>query len=203
MQAKAHGKRGFVFPQWALNLVIIDGGRGQLQTPVREIFEGAWGLTQVALLAVAQGGAGPGRPAAKTLFLLFCRIREPLQGLEPSRPRWLYFHPAPCATRPQSLRDRLPTAKFAEKKDYSRRAGFCRENSRHRPRHAKNVALLHHFGTLEREIETGGSIADLGKGFLGVSRPKGGAQEFSSFLFHAPARADWRLPKIPIIKGHG
>src|SRR3982075_2404834 len=40
------------FPQWP-DLVIIDGGRGQLNA-VREIFEGL-GLTQVALLAVAKG----------------------------------------------------------------------------------------------------------------------------------------------------
>src|SRR3954468_15670590 len=40
------------FPQWP-DLVIIDGGRGQLNA-VREIFEGL-GLTQVQLMAVAKG----------------------------------------------------------------------------------------------------------------------------------------------------
>src|ERR1700730_15308621 len=40
------------FPQWP-DLVIIDGGRGQLNA-VREIFDGL-GLTQVSLLAVAKG----------------------------------------------------------------------------------------------------------------------------------------------------
>jgi len=59
------------FPQWP-DLVIIDGGRGQLNA-VREIFEGL-GLTQVSLLAVAKG---PDRDAGReTLFML---DREPLK----------------------------------------------------------------------------------------------------------------------------
>ena len=52
------------FPQWP-DLVIIDGGRGQLNA-VKEIFEGL-GLTQVSLLAVAKG---PDRDAGReTLFM--------------------------------------------------------------------------------------------------------------------------------------
>jgi excinuclease ABC subunit C len=47
------------FPQWP-DLVIIDGGRGQLNA-VREIFEGL-GLTQVSLMAVAKG---PDRDAGR------------------------------------------------------------------------------------------------------------------------------------------
>src|SRR5207237_8984909 len=42
------------FPQWP-DLVIIDGGRGQLNA-VREIFDGL-GLTQVSLLEVDKGPA--------------------------------------------------------------------------------------------------------------------------------------------------
>jgi len=48
------------FPQWP-DLVIIDGGRGQLNA-VGEIFDG-FGLTQVSLLAVARGRTAT--PAAK------------------------------------------------------------------------------------------------------------------------------------------
>src|SRR6202040_1296354 len=47
------------FPQWP-DLVIIDGGRGQLNA-IREIFE-SLGLTQVSLLAVAKG---PDRDAGR------------------------------------------------------------------------------------------------------------------------------------------
>ncbi len=69
------------FPQWP-DLVIIDGGRGQLNA-VREIFEGL-GLTQVRSLAVAKG---PDRDAGRET--LFMPDREPLK-LEPRDPV-LYF----------------------------------------------------------------------------------------------------------------
>src|ERR1700716_2456715 len=69
------------FPQWP-DLVIIDGGRGQLNA-VREIFEG-FGLTQVSLLAVAKG---PDRDAGRGTR--FIPDREPLK-LEPRDPV-LYF----------------------------------------------------------------------------------------------------------------
>src|SRR5882757_6829632 len=69
------------FPQWP-DLVIIDGGRGQLNA-VREIFDGL-GLTQVSLLAVAKG---PDRDAGRET--LFIPDRAPLK-LEPRDPV-LYF----------------------------------------------------------------------------------------------------------------
>src|SRR6202789_279977 len=69
------------FPQWP-DLVIIDGGRGQLNA-VREIFAGL-GLTQVSLMAVAKG---PDRDAGRET--LFMPEREPLK-LEPRDPV-LYF----------------------------------------------------------------------------------------------------------------
>jgi excinuclease ABC subunit C len=57
------------FPQWP-DLVIIDGGRGQLNA-VREIFEGL-GLTQVSLMAVAKARTAMpgGRPCS-------CRTAKP------------------------------------------------------------------------------------------------------------------------------
>src|SRR6476620_2128733 len=69
------------FPQWP-DLVIIDGGRGQLNA-VREIFE-ALGLTQVSLMAVAKG---PERDAGRET--LFMPDREAIK-LEPRDPV-LYF----------------------------------------------------------------------------------------------------------------
>ena len=69
------------FPQWP-DLVIIDGGRGQLNA-VREIFEGL-GLTQVSLMAVAKG---PDRDAGRET--LFMPDREAIK-LEPRDPV-LYF----------------------------------------------------------------------------------------------------------------
>src|SRR3954452_1422541 len=69
------------FPQWP-DLVIIDGGRGQLNA-VRKIFE-QLGLTQVALMAVAKG---PDRDAGRET--LFMPDREAIK-LEPRDPV-LYF----------------------------------------------------------------------------------------------------------------
>ena len=132
------------FPQWP-DLVIIDGGRGQLNA-VREIFEG-FGLTQVSLLAVAKG---PDRDAGReTLFML---DREPLK-LEPRDPV-LYFI--------QRLRDEahrfvIGSHRKLRKKDI-REAGL-QEIPGIGP--SRKRALLHHFGTL-KEIERA-SIADLGK----------------------------------------
>ncbi len=76
------------FPQWP-DLVIIDGGRGQLNA-VREIFEGL-GLTQVSLMAVAKG---PDRDAGRET--LFKPDREAIK-LEPRDPV-LYFISG-CATK--------------------------------------------------------------------------------------------------------
>jgi len=132
------------FPQWP-DLVIIDGGRGQLNA-VREIFEG-FGLTQVSLLAVAKG---PDRDAGRET--LFMPDRDPLK-LEPRDPV-LYFI--------QRLRDEahrfvIGTHRKLRKKDI-REAGL-QEIPGIGP--SRKRALLHHFGTL-KEIERA-SIADLGK----------------------------------------
>jgi excinuclease ABC subunit C len=132
------------FPQWP-DLVIIDGGRGQLNA-VREIF-GELGLTQVALLAVAKG---PDRDAGRET--LFMPDREPLK-LEPRDPV-LYFI--------QRLRDEahrfvIGSHRKLRKKDI-REAGL-QEIPGIGP--SRKRALLHHFGTL-KEIERA-SIADLGK----------------------------------------
>src|SRR6478672_10989045 len=132
------------FPQWP-DLVVIDGGRGQLNA-VREIFDG-FGLTQVSLLAVAKG---PDRDAGRET--LFMRGREPLK-LEPRDPV-LYFI--------QRLRDEahrfvIGSHRKLRKKDI-REAGL-QEIPGIGP--SRKRALLHHFGTL-KEIERA-SIADLGK----------------------------------------
>jgi len=132
------------FPRWP-DLVIIDGGRGQLNA-VSEIFAGL-GLTQVALLAVAKG---PDRDAGReTLFL---PGREAIK-LEPRDPV-LYFI--------QRLRDEahrfvIGSHRKLRKKDI-REAGL-QEIPGIGP--SRKRALLHHFGTL-KEIERA-SIADLGK----------------------------------------
>jgi excinuclease ABC subunit C len=132
------------FPQWP-DLVIIDGGRGQLNA-VREIFDGM-GLTQVSLLAVAKG---PDRDAGRET--LFMPDREALK-LEPRDPV-LYFI--------QRLRDEahrfvIGSHRKLRKKDI-REAGL-QEIPGIGP--SRKRALLHHFGTL-KEIERA-SIADLGK----------------------------------------
>jgi excinuclease ABC subunit C len=132
------------FPQWP-DLVIIDGGRGQLNA-VREIFVGL-GLTQVSLMAVAKG---PDRDAGRET--LFMPDRDPLK-LEPRDPV-LYFI--------QRLRDEahrfvIGSHRKLRKKDI-REAGL-QEIPGIGP--SRKRALLHHFGTL-KEIERA-SIADLGK----------------------------------------
>ena len=132
------------FPQWP-DLVIIDGGRGQLNA-VREIFEGL-GLTQVQLMAVAKG---PDRDAGRET--LFMPDREAIK-LEPRDPV-LYFI--------QRLRDEahrfvIGSHRKLRKKDI-REAGL-QEIPGIGP--SRKRALLHHFGTL-KEIERA-SIADLGK----------------------------------------
>jgi excinuclease ABC subunit C len=132
------------FPQWP-DLVVIDGGRGQLNA-AKEIFD-ALGLTQVALLAVAKG---PDRDAGRET--LFMPGREALK-LEPRDPL-LYFI--------QRLRDEahrfvIGSHRKLRKKDI-RDAGL-QEIPGIGP--SRKRALLHHFGTL-KEIERA-SIADLGK----------------------------------------
>jgi excinuclease ABC subunit C len=132
------------FPQWP-DLVIIDGGRGQLNA-AREIFENL-GLTQVSLVAVAKG---PDRDAGRET--LFMPDREAIK-LEPRDPV-LYFI--------QRLRDEahrfvIGSHRKLRKKDI-REAGL-QEIPGIGP--SRKRALLHHFGTL-KEIERA-SIADLGK----------------------------------------
>jgi len=132
------------FPPWP-DLVIIDGGRGQLNA-AKEIF-GELGLTEVVLLAVAKG---PDRDAGRET--LFMPDREPLK-LEPRDPV-LYFI--------QRLRDEahrfvIGSHRKLRKKDI-REAGL-QEIPGIGP--SRKRALLHHFGTL-KEIERA-SIADLGK----------------------------------------
>jgi excinuclease ABC subunit C len=132
------------FPQWP-DLVIIDGGRGQLNA-AREIFAGL-GLAQVSLLAVAKG---PDRDAGRET--LFMPDREAIK-LEPRDPV-LYFI--------QRLRDEahrfvIGSHRKLRKKDI-REAGL-QEIPGIGP--SRKRALLHHFGTL-KEIERA-SVADLGK----------------------------------------
>jgi excinuclease ABC subunit C len=132
------------FPQWP-DLVIIDGGRGQLNA-AKEIFDNL-GLTQVSLMAVAKG---PDRDAGRET--LFMPDREAMK-LEPRDPV-LYFI--------QRLRDEahrfvIGSHRKLRKKDI-REAGL-QEIPGIGP--SRKRALLHHFGTL-KEIERA-SIADLGK----------------------------------------
>ncbi len=131
-------------PQWP-DLVIIDGGRGQLNA-AKDIFD-ELGLTQVSLLAVAKG---PDRDAGRET--LFMPDREAIK-LEPRDPV-LYFI--------QRLRDEahrfvIGSHRKLRKKDI-REAGL-QEIPGIGP--SRKRALLHHFGTL-KEIERA-SIADLGK----------------------------------------
>jgi excinuclease ABC subunit C len=131
-------------PQWP-DLVIIDGGRGQLNA-VREIFQNL-ALTQVTLMAVAKG---PDRDAGRET--LFMPGREAIK-LEPRDPV-LYFI--------QRLRDEahrfvIGSHRKLRKKDI-REAGL-QEIPGIGP--SRKRALLHHFGTL-KEIERA-SVADLGK----------------------------------------
>jgi excinuclease ABC subunit C len=152
------------FPQWP-DLVIIDGGRGQLNAS-REVLD-SLGLSKVALLAVAKG---PDRDAGRET--LFMPDREAIK-LEPRDPV-LYFI--------QRLRDEahrfvIGSHRKLRKKDI-REAGL-QEIPGIGP--SRKRALLLHFGTL-KEIERA-SIADLGK-VPGVSAES--ARKIFEF-FHAQA----------------
>jgi excinuclease ABC subunit C len=131
-------------PQWP-DLVIIDGGQGQLNA-ARDIFQ-SLNLSQVSLIAVAKG---PDRDAGReTLFM----PDRPSIKLEPRDPV-LYFI--------QRLRDEahrfvIGSHRKLRKKDI-REAGL-QEIPGIGP--SRKRALLHHFGTL-KEIERA-SVADLGK----------------------------------------
>ncbi|WP_024507620.1 excinuclease ABC subunit UvrC [Bradyrhizobium sp. ARR65] len=153
------------FPQWP-DLVIIDGGRGQLNA-AKEILDGL-GATQVSLLGVAKG---PDRDAGRET--LFMPDRDAIK-LEPRDPV-LYFI--------QRLRDEahrfvIGSHRKLRKKDI-REAGL-QEIPGIGP--SRKRALLHHFGTL-KEIERA-SIADLGK-VPGVSAES--ARKIFEF-FHAEPR---------------
>jgi len=152
------------FPQWP-DLVIIDGGRGQLNA-AREVLDGL-GLGKVALLAVAKG---PDRDAGRET--LFMPDRDSIK-LEPRDPV-LYFI--------QRLRDEahrfvIGSHRKLRKKDI-REAGL-QEIPGIGP--SRKRALLLHFGTL-KEIERA-SVADLGK-VPGVSAES--ARKIFEF-FHAQA----------------
>jgi excinuclease ABC subunit C len=132
-------------PQWP-DLVIIDGGQGQLNA-ARAIFTELNLPEQVALIAVAKG---PDRDAGReTLFM----PHRPSLKLEPRDPV-LYFI--------QRLRDEahrfvIGSHRKLRRKDI-REAGL-QEIPGIGP--SRKRALLHHFGTL-KEIERA-SVADLGK----------------------------------------
>lgn len=132
------------FPQWP-DLVIIDGGRGQLNA-VREIFANL-GLTQVSLMSVAKG---PDRDAGRET--LFMPDREAIK-LEPRDPV-LYFI--------QRLRDEAHRFVIGSHRKL-RKKDICEAGLQEIPGigPSRKRALLHHFGTL-KEIERA-SIADLGK----------------------------------------
>jgi excinuclease ABC subunit C len=131
-------------PQWP-DLVIIDGGQGQLNAARAVLAE--LNVPQVALIAVAKG---PDRDAGReTLFL----PDRPSIKLEPRDPV-LYFI--------QRLRDEahrfvIGSHRKLRRKDI-REAGL-QEIPGIGP--SRKRALLHHFGTL-KEIERA-SVADLGK----------------------------------------
>jgi len=140
---KANAEQDLV-PQ-SPDLVIIDGGRGQLNA-AREIFE-SLGLTEVALMAVAKG---PDRDAGRET--LFVPDGEAIK-LEPRDPV-LYFI--------QRLRDeahRFVIGSHRKRRSRDIREAGLQEIPGIGP--SRKRALLHHFGTL-KEIERA-SIADLGK----------------------------------------
>jgi len=151
-------------PQWP-DLVVIDGGRGQLNA-VREIFTGL-GLTDVSLIAVAKG---PERDAGKeTIFL---PDRQPLK-LEPRDPV-LYFI--------QRMRDeahRFVIGSHRKLRQKGLREAGLQEIAGIGP--SRKRALLHHFGTL-KAIEHA-SVADLAK-VPGISAES--ARRIYEF-FHAAA----------------
>jgi len=138
----AGAERDSELPRWP-DLVIIDGGRGQLNA-ARAVFD-ELGVKAVTLLSVAKG---PDRDAGRET--LFMPGREPLR-LEPRDPV-LYFI--------QRLRDEahrfvIGSHRILRKKDL-RETGL-QEIPGIGP--ARKRALLHHFGTL-KEIERA-SISDL------------------------------------------
>ncbi len=131
-------------PQWP-DLVIIDGGQGQLNA-VRETFA-ELKLADISLIAVAKG---PDRDAGRET--LFMPDRKPLK-LEPRDPV-LYFIQR---MRDEAHRFVIGSHRKLRKKDI--RESGLQEIPGIGP--SRKRALLHHFGTL-KEIERA-SMADLGK----------------------------------------
>src|SRR5689334_14707623 len=132
------------FPQWP-DLVIIDGGRGQLNA-AREILA-ELGVDRVTLLGVAKG---PDRDAGRET--LFMPDREAIK-LEPRDPVLYFIQPL----RDEAHRFVIGSHRKLRKKDI-REAGL-QEIPGIGP--SRKRALLLHFGTL-KEIERA-SIVDLGK----------------------------------------
>lgn len=131
-------------PQWP-DLVVIDGGRGQLNA-ARDILAGL-GLADVSLIAVAKG---PDRDAGKETIFLPDRV--PLK-LEPRDPV-LYFI--------QRMRDeahRFVIGSHRKLRQKGLREAGLQEIAGIGP--SRKRALLHHFGTL-KAIEHA-SVADLAK----------------------------------------
>jgi excinuclease ABC subunit C len=152
-------------PQWP-DLVIIDGGRGQLNA-VKEIFD-ALELKQVTLMSVAKG---PERDAGQETLFMSDRPAIKLQPRDPV----LYFI--------QRLRDEahrfvIGSHRTLRKKDI-REAGL-QEIPGIGP--TRKRALLHHFGTL-KEIERA-SVGDLGK-VPGISTEN--ARKIFDFFHAQPA----------------
>jgi excinuclease ABC subunit C len=143
-EGEAPKRRDDDVPLWP-DLVIIDGGRGQLNA-VKEIFE-ELKLTDVTLMSVAKG---PERNAGRETLFLPGREAIKLESRDPV----LYFI--------QRLRDEahrfvIGSHRTLRKKDI-REAGL-QEIPGIGP--TRKRALLHHFGTL-KEIERA-SLNDLGK----------------------------------------
>src|ERR1700712_36390 len=153
------------FPQWP-DLVIIDGGRGQLNA-AREIFA-SLGLTQVSLLGVAKG---PERDAGRETLFMPGREAIKLESRDPV----LYFIQR---LRDEAHRSVIGSHRKLRKKDI-REAGL-QEIPGIGP--SRKRALLHHFGTL-KEIERA-SITDLGK-VPGVSAES--ARKIFDFFHAQPA----------------
>ena len=160
------------FPQWP-DLVIIDGGRGQLNA-VREIFAGL-GLTQVTLLAVAKG---PDRDAGReTLFMPDKRGDQ----AGAARPRAV-FHPA-AARRGASLRDRFAPQTAQKGHPRGRPAG----DSRHRP--VTQTCLAAPFRNLEGDRAGLDRRSRQGSGRQRRKRP----QDFRVFPRPAGIEVIWRI----------
>ena len=160
------------FPQWP-DLVIIDGGRGQLNA-VREIFEGSRADRGHA----AGGGQGSG-PRRRPRNPVHAGPRGDQAGA--ARPRAV-FHPA-AARRGASLRDRF--APQAAQKGHSR--GRPAGNSGHRP--VTETCLAAPFRNVEGDRAGLDRRSRQGSGGQRRERP----QDFRVFPCPAGIEAIWRI----------